>query len=154
MESTSRMSSNLIIVRGKLIPYFSPLSKKDLRLVVSIQTNCTWIHHSHSMERSFFIFLRFFFLIEPRWFFIHGSEWRKPNLCIIWICTLGAPGIRPDARRVSKARLLSQTLAYPEVATCHIIAISQDCRSQCRTARSYVRAWYRTDQHVMIHLNQ
>ncbi len=82
------------------------------------------------------------------------AVWRKPNLCTIRIRTLGAPGIRPDARRVSKARLLSQTSAYPEVGTCHIIAISQDCRSQCKTARSYVRAWYRTDQHVMIHLDQ
>jgi hypothetical protein len=31
---------------------------------------------------------------------------------------------RPDARRVPKARLLSQTPAYPEVATRHIIATS------------------------------
>ncbi len=42
MELTSRMSRDLIIVRGKLIPYLFPLSTKDLRLVVSIQTKCTW----------------------------------------------------------------------------------------------------------------
>ena len=32
--------------------------------------------------------------------------WHKPNLCTVQIHTLGAPGIRPDARRVSKARRL------------------------------------------------
>ncbi len=42
MELTPRMSRNTIIVRGNSIPYRSPLSTKDLCLVVSIQTNCTW----------------------------------------------------------------------------------------------------------------
>jgi hypothetical protein len=65
--------------------------------------------------------------------------WRKPNRCTVQIRTLGAPGIRPDARRVSKNRLLSQTLAYPEVATRHIIALAQDCS---RGLHSRVDAWY------------
>jgi len=46
---------------------------------------------------------------------------------------------RPDDRRVPNARLLSQTLAYPEVATHHSIATSQVCsRELC----SHVDAWY------------
>ncbi len=45
-----------------------------------------------------------------------GGGWRKPNLCTVRIRTLGAPSIRPDTRHVSKARLLSQTLANPDVA--------------------------------------
>ena len=83
-----------------------------------------------------------------------AKDWRKPNLCTVEIRTLGKPGIRPDARRVSKARLLSQTLANLDVANRHINAIAQDCRSKCRTAHSYVRAWYRTDRHIRIHLDR
>ena len=78
--------------------------------------------------------------------------WRKPLSLYYTIRTLGAPGIRPDARRVSNARLLSQTSANHEVADRHISPLTQDCRSWCRTAHSYVRVWYRTDQHVRIHL--
>jgi hypothetical protein len=49
-------------------------------------------------------------------------------------CTIqmyfGTPGIRPDAsRRVSNARLLSQTLADTEMTDCHISALKQDCWS-------------------------
>ncbi len=43
--------------------------------------------------------------------------------------TLGTPGTRPDARRVSKVRLLSQTSANTEVTDRRISAITQDCRS-------------------------
>ncbi len=58
------------------------------------------------------------------------------------------PGIRPDTRRVSKARVLSQTLADTEVVGCHISALKQDCWSWCRTVYSYVCDWYQTDQHI------
>ncbi len=52
-------------------------------------------------------------------------------------------------KRVSKARLLSQTSAYPEVATCHIIAISQDCS---RELHSRVDAWYPDTPRVTLRL--
>jgi hypothetical protein len=58
-----------------------------------------------------------------------GLENDTPMGDVSQISVLYAPSTRPDARCVSKARLLSQTLAYLEVATHHIIAISQDCRS-------------------------
>ena len=64
---------------------------------------------------------------------------RKPLSLYYTICTLGAPIIRSDAKRVSKARLLSQTLANLEVADRHIIALTQDCS---RELHSYVSAWY------------
>ncbi len=32
-----------------------------------------------------------FFLIEPRWFFIRGGEWRKPPRKVSYKCTFGAP---------------------------------------------------------------
>jgi hypothetical protein len=67
--------------------------------------------------------------------------------------TFGAPGIRPDARRVLKARLLSQTLANTEVADRHISASMQACWSQCRTVHPYIRAWYQTDHHVIHRTN-
>ena len=49
----------------------------------------------------------------------------------------------PDARRVLKAKLLSQAFANTHVVVCHIFASAQDFRwSQCRTVHSYVLAWY------------
>ncbi len=60
------------------------------------------------------------------------------------------PGIRPDARCVLKARLLSQTLANTEVADRHTSTSMQDCWSQCRTLHSHVRDWYQIDQQVRI----
>ncbi len=38
-----------------------------------------------------------------------------------------------------------------EVGDRHISALMQDCRSLCRTAHSYICAWYWTEQHVRIH---
>jgi hypothetical protein len=32
-----------------------------------------------------------FFLIEPRWFFIRGGEWRKPPKNVSYKCTFGMP---------------------------------------------------------------
>ncbi len=68
-----------------------------------------------------------------------SSIWCKPNLCTVRIRTLGVPGQGQMLIRVSKARLLSQTLAYPEVVTCHIIALAQDCS---RGLHSRVDVWY------------
>ncbi len=73
----------------KLITYFSPLSTKTYAwLLVS---KLTTIHVKTSLplkwEVIFFTLLRFFFLIEPRWFFIRGGEWRKPILCTVRIPT-------------------------------------------------------------------
>ncbi len=136
MEIASRTSRNTIIVRGNLIPYHSPLSTKTYTWLLVSKLTARKIHHSHSVERSFFILLRFY-LIEPRWFFIRGGKWHKPNLCTVQIHTLGAPGIRPDARRVSKARRLvepRQKVTWHTRHTIratwhtrHIIALSQDC---------------------------
>ncbi len=42
--------------------------------------------------------------------------WCKPLKTVPYNCTCGVPSIRPDARPVSKARLLSQALRYPVVA--------------------------------------
>ena len=72
---------------------------KDLRLVVSIQTNYTWIQQLHSTERSFFYPIKVFFLIEPRGFFICGGKWRKSLSLYYTIQTLDTPGIRPDAKK-------------------------------------------------------
>ena len=122
----------------KLITYFFSTLNKDLRLmVVSIQTNCTWIHHSHSNERSFFYPIKVFFLIEPRWFFIRGGEWRKPILCTVRIPTFGAPGqgqtldvyLRPDYW-VRPRHILRWRLATSLPHHCHSAGLQvpiQDC---------------------------
>jgi hypothetical protein len=54
----------------------SPLSSKDLRLVVSIQTNHT-CHITSTQLRDFFSY-KGFFSLSPCWFFIWGGEWCKP----------------------------------------------------------------------------
>ncbi len=78
-----------------------------------------------------------------------NTAWCKPNLCTVQIRTFGAPGIRPDARRVSKAIQLvkpCQKVTWHTRHTIrvtwhtrHIIALSQDCS---RGLHSYVSAWY------------
>ena len=45
-----------------------------------------------------------------------GNAEPSQYLCTVEIRTLGAPGIRSDAKRVSKARLFSQTLGDGDVA--------------------------------------
>jgi hypothetical protein len=57
----------------------------------------------------------------------------------------GVPDIRLDARCVSKTRLLSQTLANIVVEDRHISTSMQNCWSQCRTVKSYLPAWYQTE---------
>ncbi len=127
---------------------FSTLNK-DLHLVVSIQTNCTWNTSLPLNWEVIFYPIKEFFLIEPCWFFIRGGKWHKPNLCTVQIRTLGAPGIRPNTRRVSKARrliepcqkMMGHTHHIVRVTwhTHHIIALSQDCS---RGLHSYISAWY------------
>ena len=93
------------------------------------------VHHFHSR-------LRF---LKQR----SENRWRKPNLCTVEISTLGTPGIRPDARRVPKARRLiepcqkmtwhTRHIIWVMWHTRHIIALSQDCS---RGLHSYVSARY------------
>ena len=74
------------------ITYLSEFSIlfKDLRLVVSIQTN-HMCHITSTQLRDNFLPTWFFFLIEPRWFFIHEGKWRKPPRKVSYKRTFGAP---------------------------------------------------------------
>ena len=80
---------------------------------------------------------------------LYLCRWRKPNFCTVQIHTLGVPGIRPDTRRVSKARQFVPPHQKLMWHTCHIIrvmwhthhsiALLQDCS---RGLHSYVSARY------------
>ena len=59
------------------------------------------------------------------------------HLCTVQYVLWGVPGIRPDTRCVSKARLLSQTSADVDEADCRIIALMQGCS---RGLHSYISA--------------
>jgi hypothetical protein len=91
-----------------IIFYSSPLPAKT----------CAWLLVSKLTARvtSFALIKRLFFtykgifLIEPCWFFIRGGKWRKMFINVSYIRTLGAPGIRPDARHVLEARPRSGSL--------------------------------------------
>ncbi len=78
---------------------------------------------------------------------------QKPTVSILWCLlqergwlnvsnlklhpTYSVPGIRPDARCVSKVRpRLDRQRA--DMVSCHISALMQDCWSQCRTEHSYI----------------
>ena len=80
-----------------------------------------------------------------------GMLWRKPFTNVLYLRTFGMPGIRPDARRVSKARPLSQDQQNAELAVRHLSVPMQDCWSQYWTVHSDVHGWYQTDRHLRIH---
>ncbi len=65
---------------------------------------------------------------------------------VLYLRTFGALVIRPDARRVSKARPLSQDQQNTELAIRHLSVPMQDCWSQYWTVHSYVHGWYQTDR--------
>ncbi len=67
-----------------------------------------------------------------------------------YLCTFGTPGRRPDARRVSKARPLSQDLLNADLAVRHLSILMQDCWSQYRTEHFYICGWYQTDHHLRL----
>ncbi len=72
------------------------------------------------------------------------------HLEMYYLCTFGVPGRRPDARRVSKARPLSQDQQDADLAVRHLSILMQDCWSQYRTVHSYIRGWYLTDHHLRL----
>jgi hypothetical protein len=76
----------------KLITYFSPLSTKTYAWWLLVSKLTTRKYITPTQLKVIFYPNKVFFLIEPRWFFICGGEWRKPILCTVRIPTLGAPG--------------------------------------------------------------
>jgi hypothetical protein len=126
--SYKRLPMGINIVRGKLIPYFFLHSQQKTYawLLVSKLTAHEYITPTQ-LRGHFLPYQGFFSLSHDDSSFVGASDVSQflyGMNTYFWCARL-----RPDARRVPKARLLSQTLAYPEVATRHIIAISQDCRS-------------------------
>ncbi len=70
--------------------------------------------------------------------------WHKLLKTVLYTCSFGVPGIRPDTRRVLKVRPRSD-FHRADMLSCHISTLMQDCWSQCRTEHSYVCIWYQTD---------
>ncbi len=129
---------------------FSTLSK-GLRLVVSIQTNCTYHVICTQVRNCCFPIYIFSSLSHADSSFMWACDVSPLNLWTVpCIRNFGMPGIRPDARHVLKARHLSQTLANTEVADRLTSTSTQDCWSWCRTLHSHVHAWHQTVQHVRI----
>jgi hypothetical protein len=138
MELTSRTSRNTIIVKGNLIPYRSPLSTKTYAWLLVSKLTAREIHHSHSIERSFFILLKVFSSLSHADSSFVGAGDVSQYLCtlqyVLWAC----PAQRPDATCI-KARRLVKPWQMVTWHTHYIITLVQDCS---RGLHSYVSARY------------
>ncbi len=81
-------------------------------LVTKLTTRVT----SQALIRETIFYLYVFFLIEPRWFFIHGGEWRKPPRKVSYKHTFGAPD-QGQTLDVWKSQTTESALRW---WTCHI----------------------------------